>query len=73
MSDHINSKAKTVQKHLFISTFVWIFIGILYNFNLFTIIFIELVFIFCYYAICLVQHIPNFVSNITLSNGQRVG
>ena len=70
--DYINSKANAIQSSILVSTFIWAAIGLLKNFNLLVILYIEIIFIICYACVSLIQHIPNNSANITLSNGQHI-
>jgi hypothetical protein len=70
--DYINTKSIKMQMYIFLSTVLWAVVGILLNFNIITMICIELLLIICFSCVTLVKHIPNYRANIHLINGDTI-
>ncbi len=67
--DYIQSKANSIRKYLFGSTFIWAAIGFYLNFNIVTILIFEIFLLVFYSSVSLIKHIPNNIATITLVDG----
>lgn len=67
---YILLKTSSMLKAIFTLIFLVAFFGIILEFNILSLIYIELTLIFWYFVLSAVSHLPNKVSNIALNTGE---